>query len=148
MNHLHTTRAAILTLGRRLRTLRLAAKMSQQELARRSRVTAHFIGQIERAESNSSVASLALIAEALGCHLSDLFQRDTHAPYAYVSIRVDEIGRAQRRLWPCSGLSSRNVSAVLITTANYSFDRPKQLGEVHRRLVASEESRHFDRPLF
>jgi len=98
MAHTHTTRAAILKLGRRVRAYRLAAGMSQPELARRSRVTTKFIGQVERAESNSSVATLALIAEAMGCDLADLFQAEGHAPYDYVAIRTDDALRAQEAL--------------------------------------------------
>src|SRR5918999_6085086 len=98
MAYTNTARAAILKLSRRVRAFRLAAGLSQPELARRSRVTAKFIGQVERAESNSSVATLALIAEGLGCALSDLFKSDAHGPYAYVVLRVDEVRRAQDAL--------------------------------------------------
>lgn len=118
MVHIDTTRIAVRNLGRRVRALRIAVGMSQIELGRRSRVTPKFIGQIERATSNSSVASLALIAEALGCHLSDFFPPDIDRTGGYRMFHVDEIRRARE--------ASATIQSILSQRGKPSLNKPSR----------------------
>lgn len=60
--------------GERVRELRLAKGLSQEELAFRSGVHRTYLGSIERGERNPSLKNIAAIAEALGTSLSDLFR--------------------------------------------------------------------------
>lgn len=90
------TRAVIVDFGRRVRAYRLAARISQPELGRRARVGYKFIGQIERGVSNPSLETMALVADALGCTLTDLLQPEKSS--AYVSLRADDVRRAQEAL--------------------------------------------------
>jgi transcriptional regulator with XRE-family HTH domain len=62
--------------GKQVRHIRLAAKISQRELGRRSRVGYRFISELEQGRENPSLATIALLAYGLGCQLSDLFQAD------------------------------------------------------------------------
>ena len=59
--------------GERLRELRLAKGLSQEELAFRSGVHRTYLGGIERGKRNPSLKNLAAIAKALGVPLSQLF---------------------------------------------------------------------------
>lgn len=70
--------------------------MSQPELGRRARVSAKFIGQIERCESNPSLESMAMVAAALDCQLSDLLPSDPSP--AFVTLREADLRRAQDAL--------------------------------------------------
>lgn len=59
--------------GEKLRQLRLARGLSQEELAFRSGVHRTYLGGIERGKRNPSLKNLAAIAKALGVPLSQLF---------------------------------------------------------------------------
>jgi len=59
--------------GSRVRELRVARKLSQEEVAHRAGVHRTYLGGIERGERNPSLKNIALIAEALGVSLSELF---------------------------------------------------------------------------
>jgi transcriptional regulator with XRE-family HTH domain len=67
------TRAVLATFGQRFRAARLSMMMSQRELSRRSRVGYRFISEMELGRENPSLATIALLADGLGCDLSDLF---------------------------------------------------------------------------
>jgi len=59
--------------GKRLKELRLARGLSQEELAFKIGVHRTYLGGIERGERNPSLKNLASIAEGLGVSLSELF---------------------------------------------------------------------------
>jgi transcriptional regulator with XRE-family HTH domain len=62
--------------GRRVRELRLARGLSQEELAFRAGVHRTYLGSIERGERNPALRNIAAIAEALDVSLSELFRFD------------------------------------------------------------------------
>ncbi|HEY7874196.1 MAG TPA: helix-turn-helix transcriptional regulator [Actinomycetota bacterium] len=55
--------------------MRLAADLSQEELADRSGLHRTYIGSVERGERNPTVISLLRISKGLGCPPSALLQR-------------------------------------------------------------------------
>jgi len=59
--------------GERVRELRQAKGLSQEELAFKSGVHRTYLGGIERGERNPSLKNISAIAEALGVQLSELF---------------------------------------------------------------------------
>jgi len=59
--------------GERVRQLRLAKGLSQEELAFRSSVHRTYLGGIERGKRNPSLKNIAAIAKALDVTLSELF---------------------------------------------------------------------------
>ena len=59
--------------GKRVRELRLAKGLSQEELAYRAGVHRTYLGGIERGERNPALKNISAIAEALGVTLSELF---------------------------------------------------------------------------
>lgn len=59
--------------GERVRELRQAKGLSQEELAFKSGVHRTYLGGIERGERNPSLKNISAIAEALGVKLSELF---------------------------------------------------------------------------
>lgn len=59
--------------GRRIRQLRRAAGLTQQELADRVGTYYKYLGYIERGQKNVTVATLERIARALGVEPYDLF---------------------------------------------------------------------------
>jgi len=59
--------------GERVRQLRLAVNLSQEELAFKAGVHRTYLGSIERGERNPSLKNIAAIAKALDITLSELF---------------------------------------------------------------------------
>ena len=59
-------------LGYRIRELRLARPLTQEELAKQCGLHRTFIGSVERGERNISVLNLRLLAKALRGSLSKL----------------------------------------------------------------------------
>ena len=59
-------------LGQRIRTLRIEADLTQEELAFRAGLDRSYVGGVERGERNISLLNLNLIAEALNTTISSL----------------------------------------------------------------------------
>jgi len=59
--------------GKRVRELRVATGLSQEELAFRSGVHRTYLGGIEQGKRNPSLKNIAAIAKALGITLAELF---------------------------------------------------------------------------
>lgn len=66
-------------IAKSVRAKRLAAGLSQEQLGERAHIHRTYIGAIERGEKNVTVATLAKVARALHCKLSDLVQGDDNA---------------------------------------------------------------------
>ena len=64
-----------MSLGRAVRDLREARRLSQEELAHRSGLHRTYLGGIERGEPNPSYANILRVAEALGVNASELLAR-------------------------------------------------------------------------
>ena len=62
-------------LAQAIRVERNAREMSQQQLAEKSGLSLNFIGRIERSEQMASIASVVLIAEALGLSADELLKK-------------------------------------------------------------------------
>jgi transcriptional regulator with XRE-family HTH domain len=59
--------------GEKVRELRKERGLSQEELSYKSDLHRTYIGMIERAEKNITLANIEKIAKALNVHLKDLF---------------------------------------------------------------------------
>jgi transcriptional regulator with XRE-family HTH domain len=62
--------------GRRLRAVRKAAKLTQEDAAERASLNPKYLGQIERGEKRPSFDALMALAKALQVSPSVLFQLD------------------------------------------------------------------------
>lgn len=67
-----------MNIGNKIKELRVASGLTQEELATRSELTKGFISQIERDLTSPSVDSLLDILEALGTNASDFFTKDSN----------------------------------------------------------------------
>lgn len=61
-------------IGERLKRLRLASNLTQEELANRTNLTKGYISQLERDNTSPSLATLGDILEVLGINLADFFK--------------------------------------------------------------------------
>lgn len=75
--------------GERVRKLRLAKSLSQEELAFKTGVHRTYLGSIERGERNPSLKNIAAIAKALNVTLAQLFSFD--GPKAGASLDSQDV---------------------------------------------------------
>ena len=75
--------------------MRLAAELTQEELANRAKLTKGFISQIENDQTSISLDSLIDILDALGISISEFFA-DDEASDRIVFTRSDRIALASR----------------------------------------------------
>ncbi len=80
-----------LKIGEKIRALRLASDLTQEELADRAQLTKGFISQLENDQTSISVDSLADILEALGVTMSEFFrdaaeEKVVHSPSERVPV--------------------------------------------------------------
>lgn len=84
-----------LKIGLKIKSLRLASDLTQEELADRAKLTKGFISQLENDQTSVSVDSLADIVSALGISLGEFFG-DAAAPRAVFGpddrVVVEEMG--------------------------------------------------------
>jgi len=67
-------------LGHRIRSFRKMRRLTLKSVAAHAGISESFLSQVERGTSGASVATLRLIAEAIGLSLADLFS-ESGAPY-------------------------------------------------------------------
>lgn len=60
-------------IGKKIKTLRLAKDLTQEELADRTELSKSFISQVERDQTSPSIATLVDILQALGTDLKSFF---------------------------------------------------------------------------
>lgn len=73
----HELRRAV---GGRVRSLRVALGISQEELAGRAGLHRNYIGSVERGERDVGIVALGRIASALGVSLAEFFAAFRHRP--------------------------------------------------------------------
>lgn len=99
--------------SRALRTRRLAAGMTQAELARRSQVTTSYITRLERATSAPGIDLVDKLAQALGCTVSDLLpEADTPDQTAVLK---DQVRRLSEQLTADSDAVTLSLAAQLLS---------------------------------
>jgi len=65
--------------GKRLRSLRVSKKMSQEKLAEMSELHATYIGQIERGEKNPTVETVYKLSNGLGILPDEFFRNNSNS---------------------------------------------------------------------
>ncbi|WP_341894896.1 cupin domain-containing protein [Ferrovibrio terrae] len=105
-------KASDIDIGSRLKAVRLAAKLSQRELARRAGVTNATISLIEANQMNPSVGALKRVLDGLAMSLAEFFaMEDAPAPRKafYSADELAEVGKGK--------ISYRQVGADLRSRA-------------------------------
>jgi transcriptional regulator with XRE-family HTH domain len=67
-------RPSLAAFAKELRAARRHAEMSQEELAKRAKMTRQGLAKIERS-GNATLGSIILLADALDCQVADFFPR-------------------------------------------------------------------------
>lgn len=69
--------------GERIKILRKAKDLTQEELGEKANLSYKFIGEIERGQTNPSFDTLAALAKALNINISQLFEETSQLPLDY-----------------------------------------------------------------
>ena len=101
--------AVDLEVGRRLRELRRARKLSLETVVARTDLSIGFVSQIERGLSSPSLRVLATLADVLGVGIAGLFGATPNDDGAANGIVTREVQRAELRLWR-TGISKQLLS--------------------------------------
>ncbi len=103
-------------IGERLRNLRIASDLTQEELAERADLTKGFISQLERDQTSISVDSLLNILQVLNIKITDFFTEEPEEAIVFQKDQrtsLDEDGvRAFELLIP--GATNRRMEPVLV----------------------------------
>jgi transcriptional regulator with XRE-family HTH domain len=84
-------------IGQKIKDLRLAAELTQEELANRAQLTKGFISQVENDQTSISLDSLIDILDALGLTISEFFAGDETDKIAFNrSHRISMPGRGAK----------------------------------------------------
>jgi transcriptional regulator with XRE-family HTH domain len=78
----------------RVRQLRQARHLTQEELAERSDLSSKFIGEIERGRGNPALQTLSRIADGLGVGLIDLISDERDRTSRLTSRQVTQVREA------------------------------------------------------
>ena len=70
-------------IGYKIKTLRLAKNLTQEELADRAELSKGFISQLERDLTSPSIATLTDILQCLGTNLKDFFNDEEEEPIVF-----------------------------------------------------------------
>jgi transcriptional regulator with XRE-family HTH domain len=103
--------------GRRLREIRRARRLTLREVAGKAGISESFLSQIERGRSGASIASLQRIAAALELAVSDLFSPNGTRPR--VLHRGDRQHLAFGRLARKSLLTPKPFESVEVVSAEF-----------------------------
>jgi transcriptional regulator with XRE-family HTH domain len=66
----------LIRFGKRVRTLRERAGLSQEKLAELAGIHRTYVGGVERGERNLGLKNVFRLARALGVHVAELFTED------------------------------------------------------------------------
>lgn len=139
-----------LEIGDKLRRLRLANSLTQEELANRAYVTKGFISQLERDLTSPSIATLKIILDVLGEELAGFFKEESPEKEVYRKLdRVvtsDSTEKLKVELL-VPGAQSRLMDPVLVTLSpgEKTWEEITHEGEEFGLILAGKVELHLDK---
>ncbi|MCL2672238.1 MAG: cupin domain-containing protein [Clostridiales bacterium] len=105
-------------IGEKIKQMRVALGLTQEELAARTELTKGFISQLERDMSSPSIATLTDILEALGSDLASFFSHRTAPKVIYRAADMfekEDAERGNRVLWLIANAQKKEMEPILLT---------------------------------
>jgi len=139
-------------IGRKIRNLRAAADLTQDELAERADLTDGFISQVERGKTSISVDSLKQILDALNVSLSDFFREEERREIVFgeaEAVEIEEGGTGRLRIL-VSGATNRRMEPALLDLPPGAATsiRPPFQGDCYGYVLKGKIQIHFGREQF
>jgi len=136
-----------LDIGERIKDLRQAAELTQEELAERAELSKGFISQVERGLTNLSIENLMAILSALDVSLAEFFATPVQEKLIYGKEDSTEVDRegVERLELLVPGAANRSMEpAMLQLTAGQSTEPEKPYsGEEFGYLLAGRLRVHY-----
>ena len=106
-------------IGERLRNLRIASNLTQEELAARADLTKGFISQLERDQTSISVDSLLDILQVLNVKVPDFFSEGPEEPIIFRKGQRTALAEAGVRSFELliPGATNRRMEPALVSLA-------------------------------
>lgn len=108
----------MLQVGERIRDLRNAQELTQEELADRSNLTKGFISQLERGLTSPSLESLLGILQALDTDIVSFFRSHEHERFVFSvadRVRADVYPEVSEFLLMCPGTANFEMEPAIVT---------------------------------
>jgi transcriptional regulator with XRE-family HTH domain len=109
-----------MNIGEKIKFLRQAAKLTQEELADRCELSKGFISQLERNMTSPSISTLVDILESLGTDLTHFFQEQADEKVVFgqddFAVKADEETRSQI-CWLVPNAQKNSMEPILVTLA-------------------------------
>jgi transcriptional regulator with XRE-family HTH domain len=104
-------------IGERIRNLRIASNLTQEELADRADLTKGFISQLERDQTSISVDSLLDILQVLNVRITDFFAEGPGEPIIYETNERTPLADAGVKSFELliPGATNRKMEPALVT---------------------------------
>ena len=115
-------------IGKKIKELRVAKGLTQEELADRSELSKGFISQVERNLTSPSIATLTDILQCLGFTIGEFFSEEPEEQIVRAIIEGREENHlTQEQLADVTGIHQTNISKLESGTANPSLRTLKRL---------------------
>ena len=103
-------------IGQKIRDLRAAADLTQDELAQRAGLTGGFISQLERGESSISIDSLKMILDALNISFAEFFSAEEPEPIVFRTADRTELDQngSSKLILLAPGSANRDMEPALL----------------------------------
>ncbi|MFH1147035.1 MAG: cupin domain-containing protein [Pseudomonadota bacterium] len=142
-----------LEIGDKLRRLRLANSLTQEELANRAYVTKGFISQLERDLTSPSIVTLKVILDVLGEELAGFFKEESPEKEVYRKqdrvVTSDSTDKLKVELL-VPGAQSRLMDPVFVTLSpgEKTWEEVTHEGEEFGLIVAGKVLLHLDKATY
>ncbi len=105
-------------IGDKIRRLRVAKQLTQEELANRCELSKGFISQLENDLTSPSIATLIDILDILGTNLTEFFSEDTNVKIAFSKDDMFETENEELKynlMWLVPNAQKNDMEPIMIT---------------------------------
>lgn len=105
-------------IGDKIRRLRVAKQLTQEELANRCELSKGFISQLENDLTSPSIATLIDILDILGTNLTEFFSEDTNEKIAFSKDDMFETENEELKynlMWLVPNAQKNDMEPIMIT---------------------------------
>ena len=105
-------------IGDKIRRLRVAKQLTQEELANRCELSKGFISQLENDLTSPSIATLIDILDILGTNLTEFFSEDTNEKIAFSKDDMFETENEELKynlMWLVPNAQKNDLEPIMIT---------------------------------
>jgi len=135
-------------IGKKIKRLRLAKMLTQEELADRTELSKSFISQVERDLNSPSIATLVDILQALGTNLKDFFNDETDSEVVfhdsdYFEKTDEELGNKTEWIIPNAQKNSMEPIRVTLNPGGSTYQDVPHEGEEFGYVLSGSVSIHL-----